>query len=320
MPKRDFPLNVFTGALYSADDLLKDFDPEDPASFQKTLDFRTYRYFVKAGRNAPSDELDSMMQALHDNSITQATQAFIKGKRVVAVMGGHKMLRDSGPYADVVALSRSLSQAGFLVATGGGPGAMEASHVGAFLSKASDSEVASALAKLAKEKEVPAAADVVAADGTVNAAIAAKLHAWYKPAFEIIRNGKCGAESLAIPTWHYGHEPPTPFASHLAKYFQNSLREDGLLALATYGIIYAEGSAGTMQEIFQDAAQNYYKSFGWFSPMVLLGVEQWTKKFPVAAVLEKLFAKDDLFKQFVLVTDSVAEAVKFISAFKPPKV
>ena len=64
-------------------------------------------------------------------------------------------------------------------------------------------------------------------------------------------------------------EPISQFASHIAKYFSNSIREDGLLAVATAGIVFAPGGAGTMQEIFQDAAQNAYKVFG-RSPMVFL--------------------------------------------------
>ncbi len=78
-----------------------------------------------------------------------------------------------------------------------------------------------------------------------------------------------GAESLAIPTWTNEDEPISQFASHIAKYFSNSIREDGLLAVATGGIVFAPGGAGTMQEIFQDAAQNAYKVFG-RSPMVFL--------------------------------------------------
>ena len=78
-----------------------------------------------------------------------------------------------------------------------------------------------------------------------------------------------GGESLAIPTWVSEGEPISQFASHIAKYFSNSIREDGLLAVATAGIVFAPGGAGTMQEIFQDAAQNAYKVFG-RSPMVFL--------------------------------------------------
>ena len=69
-----------------------------------------------------------------------------------------------------------------------------------------------------------------------------------------------GGESLAIPTWVTAGEPISQFASHIAKYFSNSIREDGLLAVATAGIVFAPGGAGTMQEIFQDAAQNAYRT------------------------------------------------------------
>ena len=64
-------------------------------------------------------------------------------------------------------------------------------------------------------------------------------------------------------------EPISLFASHIAKYFSNSIREDGLLAVATAGIVFAPGGAGTMQEIFQDGAQNAYRVFG-RSPMAFL--------------------------------------------------
>ncbi len=71
-----------------------------------------------------------------------------------------------------------------------------------------------------------------------------------------------------------------------------------------------EGKAGTIQEIFQDAAQNYYETFGPFSPMVLFGVEYWTKTYPVAAVMQKLFG--DRFAGNVLITDDVETAARFI--------
>ena len=42
-------------------------------------------------------------------------------------------------------------------------------------------------------------------------------------------------ESLGIPTWHYGHEPPNPFATAIAKYFRNATREAVLLEVCTRG-------------------------------------------------------------------------------------
>ena len=87
---------------------------------------------------------------------------------------------------------------------------------------------------------------------------AADPAAYMRVADEIRERFAPGGKSLAIPTWVTAGEPISQFASHIAKYFSNSIREDGLLAVATAGIVFAPGGAGTMQEIFQDAAQNAY--------------------------------------------------------------
>src|SRR5690606_924160 len=58
--------------------------------------------------------------------------------RVVAFMGGHSMLRTDPRYGDVARLAARLSSRGFVVATGGGPGAMEAANLGARFAKAQD--------------------------------------------------------------------------------------------------------------------------------------------------------------------------------------
>src|SRR5690606_24299966 len=82
---------------------------------------------------------------------------------------------------------------------------------------------------------------------------------WMSAAFEVLENYEGGEKpSLGIPTWLYGHEPPTPFATYIAKYFTNSIREDGLLAMAKGGIIFTPGRAGTTQEVFQEVTQNHY--------------------------------------------------------------
>jgi hypothetical protein len=89
--------------------------------------------------------------------------------------------------------------------------------------------------------------------------------------FPIPNGTQDACKSIGIPTWLYGHEPPAPFATHIAKYFANSVREDGLLAIARHGVIFAPGSAGTTQEVFQDAAQNHYANQGVYSPMIMFG-------------------------------------------------
>lgn len=317
MESHDVPVNPFRTGLYDAHELLGAFDPSDPLSYRATVDFDAYVNYVTHGRSTRVPYMHSIVRAIHDNSITQAIRRFVGGRKVVGIMGGHKLERTATAYRDIVLLAQRLSERGFTMASGGGPGAMEACHVGAALAGAGASAVDEALGVLASQPSLPAGLDrIVHDDGTVDDTVLRALHAWQTPAFELARASAPGAASLAIPTWHYGHEPPTPIASHIAKYFQNSIREDGLLALAKWGVVFARGSAGTMQEIFQDAAQNYYRSYEWFSPMVLLGTRYWTETYPVAPVLFTLFEETD--HRCVTITDSIDEAAMAITTFEPP--
>ena len=121
--------------------------------------------------------------------------------------------------------------------------------------------------------------------------------------------------SLGIPTWLYGHEPSTPFATHIAKFFENSVREDSILTLAYGGLIYTPGSAGTMQEIFQEAVQNHYLSFGFASPMVFMGKQFWTEELPVYPLLEQLMNSGKYKNLLLTITDDLDEIVMVIKDF-----
>lgn len=319
MALADLPFVPIRSHLYRSRELTEGFVADQPESYAETLDFRIYRYFMKNGGATPADPLASMMEALHDNCISQAVAAMLRDcKPVAAIMGGHKMDRGSLPYRQVATIASGLAQQGFLLASGGGPGAMEATHLGALLSKSGDAALEAALARLGDRTiaALPETKDLVRKDGTFDRERARALQAWYRPALEIRDATSNPGTSLAIPTWHYGHEPFTPLATHIAKYFQNSIREDGLLALALDGVVYVEGKAGTIQEIFQDAAQNYYTSVGdRFSPMVFLGEEYWTKKYPVRALIQALYEQNDRgedFRRYVLFSDDVGEVVAFL--------
>jgi hypothetical protein len=75
--------------------------------------------------------------------------------------------------------------------------------------------------------------------------------------------------SLAVPTWLYGAEPTNPFATHYAKYYQNSLREEALINNSRAGIIYCQGGGGTVREIFQAVERNFYvPSLDELTPMI----------------------------------------------------
>lgn len=88
-----------------------------------------------------------------------------------------------------------------------------------------------------------------------------------------------------------------------------------MLTIAKGGIIYSPGSAGTMQEIFQDVAQNHYLTCGYASPMVFLGSDYWCNELPVYPLLEKLHS-EGCYKNLILtLTDDIDKAVDTIIDF-----
>jgi predicted Rossmann-fold nucleotide-binding protein len=200
---------------------------------------------------------EALAQRLHDHGITVALDAFRHGRRIVGVMGGHHVRRGSSEFLRTVELGAALSMAGMCVATGGGPGAMEAANLGAAAGQRSPAERADLVRRLSVSPSFGDDPDAFVATGLdVAAAIADP------------------SPTLAVPTWFYGHEPSNAFATAIAKYFGNSEREDGLLAISTGGIVFVPGGPGTIQEVFQDAAQNAYRTYGPPSPMVFLAPEE----------------------------------------------
>jgi predicted Rossmann-fold nucleotide-binding protein len=301
--------------LYSVQELFTGFVESRPGSYAETADFRIYLQYVTAGGYAPTDYFTAMMEAVHDNAIREATQDYLKSastRAAVAFMGGHDLPRNHPVYLRVAFLARELARRSFLPISGGGPGAMEATHLGALHRNATPAALTRALRELGRFPDLPRGLqNIVAVDGTIDRRLVRKAQAWLQPAYRIRRRIRNPGESLAIPTWLYGHEPTTVLATQIAKYFQNSVREDRLLAVATHGVIYVEGKAGTLQEIFQDASQNYYRVLGDFSPMIFFGTRQWTETLPVVQVLKKLFKPKD-FKRYVCVTDEPAAILEFL--------
>lgn len=304
-------------SVYSPAELYDGFDPARPASWADTVDFRIYAEYQRHGGAVIADDYVATLRALHDSSMTQLAAKVIEHHRVVAVMGGHRLVRGGRAYRQVAELGRALAAEGFLVTTGGGPGAMEASHLGAALVAEPEDRLWEAVEALRLAPVMPERLGrIVRDDGGVDPELAAAAHAWFTPLWEVATSIADPARSLSVPTWHYGHEPSTPLATDIGKLFQNAIREDGLLAIATHGVVYAPGSAGTLQEIFQDAAQNFYESYGdRSSPMVLLGTDYWTEEVPVVPVLRALFG--DRFEAIVHLTDDVGAALRFLVAAEP---
>ena len=295
------PYNPYAARLYTRDDLFAGFDPGDPASYSGTPDAVVYRHYLDSGADRPRTLRESLAQRLHDYSITDALMDIINAreqKKTAAIMGGHAVLRTDGNYLKAARISKRLCEGGYLMLSGGGPGAMEATHLGAWFAGRDDGDIEGAIEILAK---APSYTDTF----------------WLSAAFEVMkaypeRAGRL--RDIGIPTWHYGHEPPNPFAGLIAKYFANSVREEGLLALAKGGIVYVPGGAGTIQEIFQDAAQNHSLSYGFASPMVFLGRRYWTVEKPVYGLLTRL-AEGHEYGPLISISDDVDEIVETLFAF-----
>lgn len=302
-PSIEVPYNIFRSRLYNADDLYAGYRMGDPDSYNDCYDYKVYQYYLRTGKVAVKIK-ETLARTLHDHSMSNALNDFLKAvdeKRVVGIMGGHGLFRTEASYRDIVFVSKRLTENGCLMISGGGPGAMEATHVGAWMSGRSDKETSDALTML---QEAPSFKD--------------KL--WLETAFQVMKKYPNPTYiSLGIPTWLYGHEPATPFATHIAKYFDNSIREDSILTIAKGGIIYAPGSAGTMQEIFQEAVQNHYLSFGYASPMIFMGKDYWTEEMPVYRLMEHLVAKGKYKNLLMSITDSTEDIVETILEFRNKK-
>ncbi len=306
-----FKFSVHRAKLYSVEELFAGFDVTDPRGYESTYDYKIYLQYCQQGKK-PVFIDTSLARRLHDHSITEALDEEIAGRDVVAVMGGHSMQRSDPFYTSVALISRELTQAGFLLVSGGGPGAMEATHLGAYFAARSEEELHAAI-DILKVRPVGAEVGREYAD-------ADWLHrAWkVRQQFPLTKEMKPQCKSIGVPTWLYGHEPPAPFATHIAKYFANSVREDGLLAMASHGVIFAPGSAGTTQEVFQDAAQNHYATQHLLSPMILFGKEHWTGKLPVWPLLNALAGGKD-YHELIAITNSAAEVVQQIRNYDPAR-
>lgn len=294
------PFFVDPQDVYTTDKLYAGLDLAQPETFSKCYDQQVYSHFLAQGK-VTDNPLESLARNLHDFCIMQSTKRLLAQYdkcKVVAVMGGNAMRRDDVAYEKIARISKSLTEKGSLMVSGGGSGAMEATGFGAWMAGRNEEEFLEALSRL---KAVPTQED---AD-------------YLQASFSIIRDyPQTTYRNLSIPTWLYGHEWTSPFATHIAKLFENSVREDTLLTIAYGGIIYAPGRAGTIQEVFQEAVQNHYLTFGFASPMVFLDTEFWTKTTPFYPLLVDLMDKG-IYKNLLLsLTDEPEEVVETITHFQ----
>lgn len=333
-PRRELEFDAFSPGLYSPDELYDKFDPKNAyTSYKLCRDFLIYDSVTreigvdnqgKPVRVERATDVDvTLMRRIHDWSIADALDELLTDvgfDNCVAIMGGHDTPRSSPVYHNTAQLALKLAKKGFCVITGGGPGLMEAANLGAYSAgfENPDETLAAAIESLTK---TPKESDRYDSPRWLEVG-----YTTWKAMNEPQSPKK--SLNIGIPTWFYGHEPPNVFATAVAKYFENSVREEGLLAVARAGIIYADGNGGTVQEIFQDANQNYYKTYGKRkSPMVLFNTSYWNppsvnynnpkeKQKPAYLLLHKL-ATEKQFDDCLLLSDVIDDVVKFIDDRRP---
>lgn len=296
-PRPDhLPFDPFLGDLYQWQQLAQ------PVAGSLTLDEQIYEHFSRSRFNPGLRE--ALYQRIHDHAMDDGLRRYLDfsdsgmtQRRCVGIMGGHSTHRDHPDYRRTAEVARQLTAAGYLVVSGGGPGIMEAANLGAYLGGYDANTLTEAIELLSAAPHYQDAG-------------------YHDLARKLLRRYPDGRESLAIPTWFYGHEPSNVFATAIAKYFSNSLREDNLLAICLYGVIFAPGSAGTTQEIFQDAAQNHYATYGYVSPMVFLGTERYLEQTQLYSTLRQL-ASGQAYANQLYLSDVASDVVAFIEAHPP---
>ena len=296
---KGIPYNVYRSGLYTWEELYKINE-----SHGITIDEIIYHHFSSNKHNGNITEY--LYQRIHDHSIDDALYDLLVPqndgsyeKKCVGIMGGHSVLRSDENYKNIVRIAHGLAQEGSFICSGGGPGIMEAANLGAYMADYSKDELEEAI-------------------DLIHSHLTYIDHGYHEQALQVLERYSIGADNLAIPTWFYGHEPSNVFASHIAKYFSNSIREDTLLAISLHGIIFAPGSAGTIQEIFMDAAQNHYGTFDYFSPMVFLGKEHYIRNTGIYPLLQKL-SKGKEYGNLLYISDQPDDIIAYFRVHQPVK-
>jgi len=269
----------------------------------KKVDHAIHHWFLKLKAEETPNIRSWRAIAAHDISVKHALDEYLKGKTVIAFMGGHAIRRKEIAYRQVAFLAQRLAKAGYLIVSGGGAGIMEAANLGGYMMERSEADLEEALKllvvngdKFEHEYENTEAADTVIKR--------------FGPATHM--------PSLGLSTWHYGFtEPSNVFASFHAKIFSNALREDLVTGIANGAIVFNPGSAGTMQEVFQNACFNHYSDPGKESPTIFLNRQFWEPHHAFSLLKAQSTGKP--YASLLLMSDDSDEIVALVEKHRKAK-
>lgn len=281
LPSLNLPFELFPRRLYSIEDLYDNFDPHTPLSYKNSTDYEIYSHFIDHKNKGALSPFLRVTESIHDSSLRMALYEYVNRfnapKKIVGVMGGHKIPRDDEYYKKVCLIAKRLTEKGYMMVSGGGPGMMEATHLGSYFAFRTEDELFEAIEFLSK---APLYSD----------------EKWLFKSYQILEKfpPKFKLTSLSVPTWVHGHEPPNPFPARIAKFFSAAIRQEVLIEITKGGIIYSPGSAGTLREIFQTVEQNHYNLFDNVYPMIFLNKKYWTEYLPAYDFFEDIKKKNVL--------------------------
>ena len=110
------PFDAYRPRLYTSEELLAGWSPGVAGSFEESLDMRIYRWALRESKGSAPSILDALARRLHDHAIDEALEEHLRTcPDVVAVMGGHGVLRTDPMYREVAVLGRSMARAGWRV-------------------------------------------------------------------------------------------------------------------------------------------------------------------------------------------------------------
>lgn len=198
-------------------------------------------------------------------------------QKAVGIMGRGSIKRYSKQYKDAAFIGKVIAENNYMVITGGGPGVMEAIHLGVWFAGRKNQELTEALTILSKHWD-------------------SNDLCYFEKVKEIKRKYPRVKKTfdLSILTYVYGTKLANGFAHNYAVYFNNAIREETIIIAAKDSVILLPGGYGTQIELFMALEYNSDAiETNPSRPIILFNSSFWQTIF-AKPFLQKLKLTDDM--------------------------